>query len=351
MTKFAKAFAAARAGEWWEYKLVPLMAVFYATALFLDVPIAAVGPAALMLLAAIIPGAVFVSVINDLSDRADDRAAGKANRMEGRSRVEAAAWVWLPLCMGALIAWWWRANPPLLVAYLGAWIAFSLYSLPPFRLKARGLAGVLADGSGAHLFPSLIAALLVFAQTGVGPAAGWLAAIGIWAGAYGVRGILWHQLSDRDADHAASVRTFAQRRHPEQTVSIARWIVFPLEAAALAAILLMLHHPLPALMLTLHVILTILRVRWWQMAAVLVRPRPRYLLILHDYYDVLWPVSLLAASAWAHPVDGLVLILHLLAFPRRAREVLHDGYRLIRQTPANLPWLDQILRRIGRVLR
>ena len=86
----ARALALSRAGEWWEYKLVPIFGIFYATALYLKLPILWLWPAALTLLLALVPGAVFVSLINDLTDKAEDAAAGKRNRMAGRSGGEAA---------------------------------------------------------------------------------------------------------------------------------------------------------------------------------------------------------------------------------------------------------------------
>src|SRR6185503_20264135 len=78
-----------RAGEWWEYKLAPILGVFYATAFTLHVPLTSLWRSALVTLLALAPGAAYVSVINDLTDLDDDRAAGKANRFEGRSRAYA----------------------------------------------------------------------------------------------------------------------------------------------------------------------------------------------------------------------------------------------------------------------
>src|SRR5438094_426434 len=75
---------AIRAEQWWSYKLVPICAVFYATAYIDHVSVAAVWPAAVALLLAIAPCAAYVSLVNDLTDRADDHRAGKVNRMAGR---------------------------------------------------------------------------------------------------------------------------------------------------------------------------------------------------------------------------------------------------------------------------
>jgi 1,4-dihydroxy-2-naphthoate octaprenyltransferase len=319
----------ARAGEWWEYKLVPIFALFYATALRLGVPVAGLWPAALALLGALIPGAVYVCVVNDLTDREEDAAAGKANRMAGRPAAQAAAMIALPAAAGLAFAWWWRDDPPLLLAYLGAWAAFTLYSVPPFRLKVRGFPGVLADASGSHLFPTLVAVLLVYRQAGSPVDVSWIGAVGLWAAAYGLRGILWHQLSDRDSDVAVGVRTFAGRRRPEQVAALVRGLVFPLECLGLVSLLWLIHRPLPALLLPFYLLLVWWRVRWWQMKAVLVRPQPRYFIFLADYYDVFLPLGLLLASARAHPVDLAVLVAHILLFPRRLEMVGGYTWRLL----------------------
>ncbi len=319
-----------RAGEWWEYKLLPILAVFYGTALHLGVSLTSLWPAALIFLGAVVPGAAYVSIVNDLADRDEDAAAGKPNRMAGRPAWQAVLLVALPGSAGLAFAWHWRGDAPLLLAYLAAWTAFSLYSLPPVRLKARGLAGVLADASGAHLFPSLLAALLVFRHAGVAPGALWLTAVALWAASYGVRGILWHQLADLDADRLAGVRTFAQRRGPAMLALLARWLVFPLEIAGLAVLLWLVASPLPLLALAFYLFLVQRRVAVWEMRAVLVQPRPRYLILMVDYYDVLLPLALLAAAAVAHPLDIAVIAVHLLLFPKRASTVFHDAWRLRR---------------------
>ena len=320
--------AVSRAGEWWEYKLVPIFAAFYASALHLGVPVWTLWPSALALLAALVPGAVFVSVINDLTDRDEDAIAGKANRMAGRPAWQAVLMVAAPVAMGLAFAWLWRDDPPLLLAYLAAWTAFSLYSLAPFRLKTRGFLGVIADASGAHLFPTLVAVLLVARQAGQEADPLWIGAVGLWAAAYGLRGILWHQLSDLDQDRAAQVRTFAQRHDSAAVVRLARYLIFPLEVVGLAAMLWLLGHPLPPLALLFYLVLVQRRVAVWQMRAVLVQPRPRYLILMADYYDVFLPLAVLIASAILHPLDVAVVAVHLLLFPNRARTVAEEGWRL-----------------------
>jgi 4-hydroxybenzoate polyprenyltransferase len=324
-----------RAGEWWEYKLAPIFASFYATALTLQVPVSSLWPAALTILLALVPGAAYVSVINDITDRDEDLAAGKANRLAGRSPAFAAMLVAITAGAGLVFCFLWRRDTLLLSVYLAAWLAFSLYSLPPFRWKTRGILGVLCDASGAHLFPTLVAVLLAFREAGRPASTLWVVSIGVWAFANGIRGILWHQLTDLEHDRHAGVRTFAQRHPPEVAIRLGTFVSFPLEVLALASILWQLRSPWPAAALLVYGILVVMRLRQWHMHAVIVAPKPRFLILLHEYYDAWLPISVLIASSLRHPYDFIVLAVHLLVFPTRARQALRDAFNLIRELPHN----------------
>lgn len=318
-----------RATEWWEYKLLPILGVFYATLAYRHASIAAAWPMALELLIAIAPGAVYVSVINDLTDRDEDRRAGKPNRTEGRSAVVIGLLIAVPVLIGIAMAWRWRGDPLLLAAYGGAWCAFSAYSLPPLRLKTRGLLGVMADASGAHLFPALVAALLAFRAGNAAPDHVWVGLIALWAGAFGVRGILWHQLSDEEADRIAHVRTFVQRHGGRWARAIGSCVTFPLEYAALLAMLWLLDDRVPFIALVLYAFLVIFKLERFQMHAAIVQPRPRQLILLNGYYEVFLPVSLLVASALGHPADWIVLAVHCILFPGRLSQVVSDAWKLL----------------------
>ena len=324
----ARLLAVARAGEWWEFKLVPLIGLFYATAIFTGSALAPLWPALLLLLAALLPGAIWVSVLNDLTDRAEDRAGGKANRMEGRSAGFAAAALGLPMAAALAVGWAWRDAPALLLAYGLAWLSFGLYSLPPARLKARGGWGVLADAAGSNLFPGQVAILLAFQASGADPQVRWLAAGGIWSLAWGLRGILWHQLSDVAADAAAGVATFVRRRGAQRVAALGRFVVAPAELAGLAALLLMLRDPLPPLAAFAYLLLLRRRLRVFRMNAVIVTPKPRQTIVMLEYYTVFLPLALLASAALRHPVDGLVLLAHHLLFPAGALLAARDAWRL-----------------------
>ncbi|WP_305010583.1 UbiA family prenyltransferase [Hymenobacter mellowenesis] len=312
----------ARASEWWAFKFAPILATAYATAAFAQVPLWPLLPRLLLLLLALTVGATYVSVLNDWTDRADDHAAGKPNRLAGQSpRVVAAM---LAGCAAAGLwagIYFWQVSPMSAGLYLGAWVAYSLYSLPPVRLKVRGGWGLLADMAGAHLFPQLLTAALVSQWAGAAALGWWLAAVGAWAVGCGLRNILWHQLGDAANDARAGVGTFVVR-HGEPAGRRLAVAALVLEAVGLGLLLYLGRQPLAYLALVLYGSITYLRARVWQQPVVIAQSRAGQHLLLNDYYEVYYPLALLLGQAWHHPADAGVLALHIGLFG------LHSWHRL-----------------------
>jgi 4-hydroxybenzoate polyprenyltransferase len=320
-----------RASDWWEFKLAPIFATVYATAFLLNVPLVSLWPLLLLALAALVPGAAYVSVINDLTDIEEDLASGKANRLAGRSRLFIAVLLLCCILPGVAVAFYWRGDPLLLTLYLAAWAAFTLYSVRPFRLKGRGLPGLLADASGAHLFPTLVVVVLVFRWENVPVDPLWFAPVAVWALCLGLRGNLWHQIADLRNDERVGLRTFASRHKIPLLRGVGNFVIFPAEAAAFALILWRAGSSAALLALLLYALLEAARRVAWQMNLVVVVPRERSSILMLEYYEVFFPLALLLSSALRHPPDALVLAAHLLLFPRRATQCLRDFFKLFKQ--------------------
>ena len=225
-----------RSSEWWEYKLVPLLAVGYATLLLSNYPITQALLKLLFLLSAVITGAIYVSVINDISDIREDAIAGKKNRMARISLLWQITIVSLCLLAGVVNGYFIYPDRLSLFFYIMAWIVFSFYSLPPIRLKKRGIWGLLCDATGAHFFPTLFitSSLLEFSHAEKNVI--WYMAAGVWSLCYGLRGILWHQFYDRENDLKSGTTTFASRIKPEN-FKIQEILIFCTEMIAFSGLL------------------------------------------------------------------------------------------------------------------
>jgi 4-hydroxybenzoate polyprenyltransferase len=349
------ALAPLRAGEWWEHKLAPMLATGYMTAFYLRSSLLRLGPTFVAALVGMAAAAAYVSLINDLSDLEADAVSGKNNRLAQRGRPFAYASVAGALAIGLAVAVFaWRNDLLALALYTGPWLAFSLYSLPPIRLKARGCAGALADASGAHLFPQLLIAVAVFHAADRRLNGAWLAAVGIWALAAGMRGALWHQLRDVDADRRSGVKTFA-RLHPVRA-RLAGQAVLPVELAAFVFLLWRAGSPVPFALLVGYVLLEWGRTRLWGVRLIVVSsPTQLSRMAMHEYYVCFYPLAFLAASALRRPADIVVLVLHAaimfrfvaLGVARDSTNALTRLLGALRTSPAcsgeaptTPPWVD-----------
>jgi len=280
--------------------------------------------------------ATYASVINDFTDRAEDIAAGKQNRFAGPAASILAAVLGITIGGGLVFGWLYRHDLRLLLCYGGIWVAFTIYSFPPWRLKKRGVAGVLCDAAGAHLFPALVAVILTCRGAHSTVGAAWIATVAAWSLAFGLRGIFWHQLTDVENDRAAGVWTFA-RRHPRAAPIIGTFVIFPFEIAGLAAMFWQIASIWPPVFLVLYVLYAVHSAHRYETSPVIVKPKPQFFIVLHEFYSVLFPIALLIIAAGRDWRDLLVLFVHILLFPRRL-------FHAVRQIASMTPGLRTVLR-------
>lgn len=315
----------ARLAEWWEYKLCPLLAVAYATMLFSEIPAHAFVGCLLLVLSAVAVGAIYVSLINDITDIEEDRRVGKRTGIMGVS--PRWRWVFPILCLfvGTAVCWYLWPDWYSMVWYIMAWISFSLYSIKPFRLKQRGIWGVFADAGGAHLFPSLFVVSVIFHQIPEQARVGWELSVGIWSLSYGIRGILWHQFMDKANDCDTGVRTFASL----VTNGFAKRLEGPLFGVELLAFGSMLWHinlPIVYFLLLGYGLVVYLRARFFALTPVIfLVPRNRsYQLVMLDAYQVFLPLALLVHITLTQPWGWIMLIGHFMLFPVGLKRLISD---------------------------
>lgn len=320
-----------RASDWWEFKLLPVLAVAYAASLRAGETPADSVPALLWLLAALLPGAAYVSLLNDLTDRADDRAASKPNRLADVHQIFPSLVLALCLTAGLAWAWAWRSEPSIVATFAAGWIAYFLYSMPPIRLKTRGFPGLICDSIGANLVPALLAALLVSWHFSAPVSAPWLAAVAIWALCWGLRGIIWHQIADASNDRIGGVRTWVARVGEDQAVRAARRLIFPIEFLAICFAIAwsgLLAAAAAAGGFIVYLCVVRERLDRFDTSLTIARAGPRTTMLMHEYYDVLLPIALLVAASLVDPANLALLAVQAILFPRRIGQFIDDVLKL-----------------------
>lgn len=200
-----------RFDNWWFAKMPPLLAAAYLLILLGGLDIGRAVPVLGGFLLSIICVASYGHVVNDLFDVEADRRAGKANAVARFGPRRA-----IVIAIASALAGWliavlaeYPALALLLVALNYVWP--TIYSVPCIRLKERGLWGVASDAAGSHITPTLLALALFAAPTRpvLGDAAPAMVLLVAWSIVQGIKGILNHQVADRDNDEVAGIVTFA----------------------------------------------------------------------------------------------------------------------------------------------
>lgn len=211
-------FAFARPGNWFVSKIPPLLAVAY-----LDILQFGIAPhdAARLLasgLLSICCVAIYGHVVNDIFDQEADRLANKVNRLAAMRPVCRVLLAWSFLIAGFLPALIANFSIGALSLLMLNYVWPTIYSIPITRLKEKGLFGVACDALGSHITPTLFVLTLFATAAPAGSSTGetGVALLAtLWAGVLGLKGILHHQIADRDNDIQSGIVTFATRTSPE----------------------------------------------------------------------------------------------------------------------------------------
>lgn len=200
-----------KANQWWGYHYMVMLGSAYYV-----IYITPVLPSVWLVLAklaiftlATVGIASFGYVINDLLDMKQDLRSGHYNIMAKQTRLGRILILVLVLLLG-IIPWFWLPRTPLILTLLvSEYALFLAYSVPPVRLKARGLLGPIADSIYAYVLPGSIAALVASDGSQSPEFALYISIFILWSFLFGVVGILRHQLFDHSRDKLDNINTFA----------------------------------------------------------------------------------------------------------------------------------------------
>ena len=134
----------------------------------------------------------------------------------------------------------------------------TIYSVPPLRLKERGVLGILADAGGVHAVPTAIMARVAVSDVNGADMAVTIFVTAAVACALfaGLRGIIIHQADDCDADRLAGVVTFVGTIGIDRSRQLVLRCLLPCEVVSLGIFLMIVlpHAPVAMLFVVLFAV-------------------------------------------------------------------------------------------------
>ncbi|MEQ1727573.1 MAG: UbiA family prenyltransferase [Vicinamibacterales bacterium] len=296
-----------RRREWFDSKVAWLGTACYYLALVNGWPPVKAAVVALQVVPFTIALAAFGYALNDYSDREVDLTAGKRT---ADSAPPAAMHFRL---VGVLLVVTLLALAPMafqgisLLAGLTLTVLAVAYSMPPVRLKTRGIWGVLAAALaqwGTPILPLLSSGAAVTAGGAI------LLTLGVSAG---LRWMLIHQIQDAPADARTGVRTFTVAHGVDRASTVARVLV-SVEAVLLLVWMGIDSGRMPVLGVLSGVYIAAFALIWFQLARVglagtsggAYERAP-----LRGLYLAWLPLGFLAALTWTRPAYGWLIPIEL----------------------------------------
>lgn len=270
----------------------------------------------------------FGYIVNDLSDKDQDQKAGKPNHIGQMSALNTS--IILVIMLGlAFSPWLVFPTDTLSFVLLSTEVClFIVYSLPPFRLKEKGLLGVVCDSLYAHVVPTTLALYTfylighneIFRNTYL------ILPILVWQFVLGIRNILYHQTIDYENDIESGTKTYITMKGDGFGK---RWIknLQFIESILLACFLSFFafeYHWLPLFIFLLHKSFMILKIDdGWKLNERLYH--------LSDNFNLHWlPIIFLALLiGWDLSFLWLLLI-HLLFFDNVLKHIAVNLYSRIK---------------------
>ncbi|MEH1804962.1 MAG: tetratricopeptide repeat protein [Nostoc sp.] len=326
-------FIIIRSDNWWLYKIPPLLAIAYAEILLMDLPVIQSILTVLALLLSISSLAAYGHIVNDIFDIEVDQRVGKNNSM-----AQFSSWQRLLLCIlfaatGFVL--------PILMNF-GTWAIIllginyllpTLYSAPPLRLKEKGIWGVVSDAAGAHAIPTLFfAATFLHLSTTLQPESIILTITAtVWSFCAGIRGILLHQLWDRENDLKSGVKTLVTSLDIEKVRFWISYIIFPIEISLLSLLVLVISRFAPILLVLfiLYLLLKTINIKLALANAFEPAPTRKANVALHDFYEVWLPLALITLLSIREPLFLILLLLHIILFYPSIKQRITDLVELM----------------------
>lgn len=302
----------------WNYKVPLLLSFPY---FFLVTGNVSTLLATLSFFAAIVTSVGFAGfgyLTNDLSDRKSDLLVGKSNSAHQLGAQRSYGLLILFLLM-AILPWMYlpvdEVSSILLAIEL---VLFVIYAFPPFRLKERGIPGIIADAAYAHIVPAVLASWTFYLVGGkVYPDFSFfLVLLVLWQGVSGVRNIFYHQIKDYENDLRSETVTYVGTIGRERAVSHVIRFLIPLELTLFVVFIAFLNMDIAFLWWVILLVWILAVYQFLEKKNDLTEAKYKHFtnLFLDQIYNEWLPVLILLAAI-SQPFDvRYILLVHLLLF-------------------------------------
>lgn len=304
-----------RPRAWW-FNKVPLSVLLFL--LLIDGrPFTGAAAAALCgLIAVVCCVANYGYALNEAFDLAEDRRGGRKNFASEMSTNR----IWTVIVLSAVAALAFAgllAGIPGLILTACELLLPLAYSIPPLRLKERGWLGVFADAGAAHVFPALLA-LLIVSRKSLVVYHFWMAvAVVSWAAATGLRGILSHQLQSEEHDRGAGLLTVVHRIGHARLKAFVMFGILPVEVISFVLVVSQADVKIVLKVAAcLFLIYEYIKFRFRVFAVIVFdRAGDTYIPFVDEgFYKVWGPCAIAADAAFADPLYLMLLPLCCFAF-------------------------------------
>lgn len=140
--------------------------------------------------------------------------------------------------------------------------------------------------------------------------------------------IISHQLTDRQNDKQAGVKTFVQNYKTENLRRIFKSLIFPLEMTVFIWLIYHSGNFWGFVFLGIYVLWVVLTHLVWEIKFGAVLQSTEERLLMNEYYFICYPISFLIAGLTIFPYSWIVIILHLVLFSQSNYKFISELFRL-----------------------
>lgn len=305
-----------RYSDWWDFIIPPLLTFAYIKIYLADLSIAKSLVIYGLIFISSIGTAIFGFFVNDLADFDSDLKAGKKNFTSSFSKTQKTLIIIAALISGIVP---WLIIKPSIYSWAFIIMQFTLlaaYSLPPIRLKKNKYASVFCDA----LYSGLLFILAIVMSdcsiySSIHYPAVLLFCIIIAYFIRGLRNILLHQIADFEADKATKLRTVANTFGIPKVQNFISHFLFPVELLSLVVISLLLSYRFEYFILILIVFLGYFIFKVFDTKKA--EEKKSFLYIINDFYEDIFPLSILIYLVFLDTEFVIFLMIHLIAFKNK----------------------------------